>query len=86
LRTESDGWAAASWFMFDDRKDCDWFAFMFEPKVGEPRSWIIPFAVATDKANTPGPKRKDPWMRDIPFAKLQENPHCDYENNWKMHE
>jgi hypothetical protein len=37
------------------------------------------------KHNLPGPKRKDPWMRDISFEKLAKKPLCDYENNWELH-
>ncbi len=71
--------------MFDDRKECDWIVFIFKQKDGGLRSWIIPFAVATANANTPGPKRKDPWTRDISFQKLATKPLCDYENNWELH-
>ena len=85
LRTESDGWNAASWFLFDDRRKCDWIVFIFKQKDGVLRSWIIPFTIATANANTPGPQRKDPWMRDISFEKLQKKPLCDYENNWELH-
>ena len=85
LRTESDGWKAASWFMFDDRRKCDWIVFIFKQKEEALRSWIIPFTVAKEYANVPGPERKDPWMRDISFEKLQKKPLCDYENNWELH-
>ncbi len=85
LRTESDGWNAASWFLFDDRRKCDWIVFISKQKDGALRSWIIPVAVAAANANVPGPERKDPWMRDISFEKLQKKPLCDYENNWELH-
>lgn len=84
LRSESAGWKAASWFIFDDRCECDWIVLIFRPKDGVLRSWIIPFDVAKDNANTPGPTRKDPWMRDISFEKLCTEPLCLYEGNWKM--
>jgi len=77
LHTESDGWNVASWFLFDDRRECDWVVFIFKQKDGTLRSWIIPFAVAVANANLPDPKRKDPWMRAISFEKLATKPLCD---------
>ncbi len=45
-RSESEGWSKGSWFMFDERMECDWLVFIFRPKAGPVRSWVIPFSVA----------------------------------------
>ena len=29
-RSESVGWKSSRWFNWDDRKDCDWFVFIFK--------------------------------------------------------
>lgn len=83
-RSETSGWKASQWFMFDDRKACDWFVFVFKPRKGPLRSWVIPFAVAMANANRPGPDRKDPWERDISWSKLNKPPLSGYEDNWSM--
>ena len=83
-RSETARWKAGSWFMFDERSDCDWLVFVFRQKDGRTRSWIIPFSVAKDNANIPTEKRKDPHMRDISWAKLERKPLSSYENNWGL--
>ena len=83
-RSESKGWSTGSWFMFDDRMECDWLVFVFKPKVGPVRSWIIPFSVAKEYANKPTPTRKDPHNRDVSWAKLTKDPLARYENNWDL--
>jgi len=83
-RSETEKWKSAPWFSFDDRKSCDWFAFIFRPERGAVRSWIIPFEAAKSNANTPGPNRKDAWEREISWAKLNRKPLSSYENNWAL--
>lgn len=83
-RSETDGWKAGSWFIFDDRAVCDWLVFIFKPRVGTVRCWVIPFAVALEHANKPTAKRKDPHNRDISWAKLNRAPLLSYENNWEL--
>lgn len=83
-RSETDSWKAGSWFVFDDRSKCEWLVFIFKPKVGSVRSWIIPFDVACKNANKPGALRKDKHNRDISFAKLKRAPLNRYENNWEL--
>jgi hypothetical protein len=83
-RSESKGWNANKWFTFDERRDCDWIVFLFQSKDREIRSWIVPFAVAKHYANVPGPKRKDPHMRDLSWAKLIKPPLAQYEDNWSL--
>ena len=83
-RSESQGWKTSSWFMFDDRLECDWLVFIFKPNVGPVRSWVIPFAVACEHGNRPTPKRKDPHNRDVSWAKLNREPLKRYENNWEL--
>jgi hypothetical protein len=85
-RSESPGWKAGSWFMFDDRKDCDWIVFIFKPTKGPLRAWVIPYGMAKAQANKPTAKRKDPWNRDISWAKLNRAPLAAYENNWALAE
>lgn len=70
--------------MFDDRKDCDWIVFIFVGIDANIRSWIIPFAIALESANQPGPARKNPWERDISWKKLNESPLADFEENWDL--
>ncbi len=83
-RCESEGWKNGKWFNFDDRKSCDWLVLVFKAANGPQRSWIIPYAFAKQCANVYGPKRKDPWSRDLSWAKLNKPPLSAYENNWSL--
>ncbi len=83
-RSETSGWKANSWFTFDDRKECDWVVFIFKPRTGIVRSWIVPYEVVEQNANVPGLGRKDAWFRDVSWAKLNKSPLADYENNWSL--
>jgi len=83
-RSESAGWRTSKWFSFDERKDCDWLVLVFQQKAGPLRSWVIPFPVAKQYANNPGPNRKNPHMRDLSWAKLMREPLARYENNWSL--
>jgi hypothetical protein len=82
-RSETLGWKSGSWFTFDDRKQCDWLVLIFKQSASL-RSWVIPLEVALENANTPGPARKDPWTRDISWAKLNKAPLNVFENNWGL--
>ena len=81
-RSETKAWRAGNWFIFDQRRACDWLVFVFRYKTGHIRSWVIPFSVAKKYGNRPTSKRKDPHMRDVSWAKLQREPLALYENNW----
>lgn len=83
-RSETEGWKAGSWFVFDDRKECDWYVFIFKPAEGNIRSWIIPSDICIENANTFTEKRKDPWVRDVSWAKLNRQPLMRFEDNWAM--
>jgi hypothetical protein len=83
-RSETAGWKAGSWFIFDERLDCDWLVFIFKSKSGMLRSWVIPFSVASEQGNRPTPTRKDPHNRDISWPKLNREPLARYENNWGL--
>ena len=83
-RSESRSWAANSWFNWDDRKDCDWFVFVFKPERGPVRSWVVPSGLVHTYSNKPGPLRQDPWFRDLLWATLNEHPLVGYEDNWSM--
>ncbi len=83
-RSETESWKAGSWFVFDDRSICEWFVFIFKPKVGPVRSWVIPFDIVCENANKPGALRKDPHNRDVSWAKLNRAPLNIYENNWEL--
>jgi hypothetical protein len=83
-RKETVKWNKGSWFMFDDRKDCDWIVFIFVGIDAKIRSWIIPFEIALEFANKPGTSRKNPWERDISWKKLNEPPLADFEENWDL--
>jgi Holliday junction resolvase-like predicted endonuclease len=83
-RSESPGWRTSRWFNFDDRKKCDWFVFLFQQKSGQLRSWVIPFSVAAQCGNKPGPNRKKPHERDLAWCRLNKAPLAQYENNWSL--
>jgi len=83
-RSETSSWKAGSWFIFDERSECDWLVFIFKAKSGEVRSWIIPFRVAQEQGNKATSARKDPHNRDVSWAKLNREPLCKYENNWSL--
>jgi len=83
-RSESEGWKASKWFNFDDRRECDWIVFLFLPREGSVRSWVLPFQVALAHANNPGPGRQDKHFRDVSWARLVKEPLLRYENNWKL--
>ena len=83
-RSESEGWKTSKWFNFDDRKQCDWIVFIFKPKSGVVRSWVMPYEVAKLSANTPGQGRKNAWFRYLSWVKLNRQPLSSYENNWAL--
>ena len=83
-RRETNKWKSGSWFIFDDRFECDWLVFVFWAKDRNFRSWIIPYDVALRNANKPTPKNKTPWVRDISWAKLNKTPLSNYEDNWRL--
>ncbi|NOT31518.1 MAG: hypothetical protein HOP15_13810 [Planctomycetes bacterium] len=83
-RSESEGWSTSRWFTFDDRRECEWIVFVFKPKSGVLRSWILPFAAACRLANQPGPRRKNAHIRDLSWAKLNTPPLSQYESNWNL--
>ena len=85
-RSEGPGWKNSKWFNFDDRKKCDWLVLVFKAAKGPLRSWVIPYAVALERASKPGPKRKDPWSRDLSWPKLISPPLAAYEDNWALDE
>lgn len=83
-RSESVGWRNSRWFTFDDRQDCDWMVFIFKPREGPLRSWVMPYAVVKSNANVPGPNRKDAWSRDVSWVKLNRLPLSSFEGNWSL--
>lgn len=83
-RSETAGFAASRWFNWDDRKDCDWFVFIFKYANGQLRSWVIPADMVEEHSNKPGANRKDPWFRDLLWKKLTQPTLAAYEDNWSM--
>ena len=83
-RSESAGWVKSRWFNFDDRKDCDWIVLIFKPIDGLVRSWVIPYDIAKELGNKPGSSRKEPWFRDLSWAKFNREPLTAYEDNWSL--
>lgn len=83
-RSESEGWKTSKWFSFDERKESDWLVFIFKPRTGVVRSWIIPHSTAKALGNTPGPNRMNPWARDVSWSKLNKAPLSSFENNWSL--
>ena len=83
-RNKTANWNKAPWFSFDDRKECDWFVFVLIQEDVISCSWVVPFNQAKENASNPGPKRKDPWNRDLSLKKLDESPLKEFKNNWQM--
>lgn len=86
VKTRKNGpkWNKVNWFVFDDRKDCDWIVFLFVNLDKTIRAWVVPIELAKASANKPGPLRKDPWNRDISFKKLNGAILVAYEDNWSL--
>ena len=86
VKTRKDGpkWGKGNWFVFDDRKECDWIVFLFVNMDNSVRAWVVPFVVAKANANKPGPQRKEPWLREVSFKKLTGAQLNAYENNWNL--
>ena len=82
--SESVGGRPCRWFNWDDRKDCDWFVFIFKAANGQLRSWVIPANLVGEHSNKPGTKRIDPWSRDLSRRKLTQPILAAYEDNWSM--
>jgi len=83
-RSESVGWKASKWFNWDDRKATDWFVFVFKPREGGLRCWVIPAPTVEKHSNRPGAERKDPWFREISWRALNGPALSTFENNWDM--
>jgi hypothetical protein len=83
-RSESQGWRTSKWFNFDDRRACDWMVFVFLPREGPVRAWVVPFGVVKSQANVPGAGRKDPHFRDVSWKDLTKGALAKYENNWTL--
>ncbi|MBK6591403.1 MAG: hypothetical protein IPG23_01030 [Burkholderiales bacterium] len=83
-RSESSAWRANSWFNWDDRKDCDWFVFIFKAANGQLRSWVIPSEVADARATKPTSRSKTPWYRELSWRKITQPILLAYEDNWSM--
>lgn len=83
-RSESVGWKSSKWFNWDDRKDCDWFVFIFKAANGQLRSWVVPADMVEEHSNKSGIKRIDPWFRDLSWKKLTQPILVAYEDNWSM--
>jgi len=83
-RSESEGWKTSRWFVFDERRICDWIVFAFKPSKGPIRAWVMPFDVARTHGNVPTAIRKDPHNRDLSWAKLNREPLAKYADNWQL--
>ena len=83
-RRETANWKAGSWFLYDERMICDWLVFLFLPVNAPIRAWVVPFEIAREYGNKPLQSRKDPYNRDVSFAKLNRDPLSRYENNWEL--
>jgi hypothetical protein len=49
-RRETANWKKGNWFLFDDRKECDWIVCLFIQEDSNIRSWVIPFGAANQIA------------------------------------
>ena len=85
-RKNSPNWKKAAWFTFDERKECDWMVFLFVDFDLSIRSWILPFQVALKFAGNIGPNRKEPWMREVSWKKLNSPDLSRFEENWALSE
>ncbi|MCC5808550.1 MAG: hypothetical protein JJU00_19640 [Opitutales bacterium] len=89
-RKHSSKWKNAAWFTFDERKACDWLAFIFvvsdDEKNASIRAWILPFDTAVEHAGKIGQDRKDPWLREVSWKRLNGPELLRFEGNWKLRE
>ncbi len=85
-RSESAGWKSSKWFTWDDRKSTDWFVFIFKPIQGDVRAWIIPEDLVKSESNRPGLERKQPWLRELSWQKLNGPSLSSFEGNWTMNQ
>lgn len=83
-RSETKGWKASKWFIWDDRKDGDWFVFVFKPESSPIRAWVVPRDVLEENSNRPGESRLEPWMREISWRRLTGTALCKFEDNWSL--
>lgn len=83
-RSETAGFATSMWFTWDDRKDCDWFVFIFKAANGKIRSWVIPVNFVEQYSRKPAATTKSPWLRDLLWKKLTQPILAAYEDNWSM--
>jgi hypothetical protein len=84
-KSESTAWGANRCFSWDDRKECDWFVFIFKSAIGHLRSWVIPADLVKEKSSRPGIRRIDPCFRELSWTKLTQPILAAYEENWAMH-
>lgn len=83
-RSETAGFATSKWFTWDDRKDCDWFVFIFKAANGQIRSWVIPANLVEEHSSKPSAKAISSWLRDLSWKKLTQPILAAYEGNWPM--
>lgn len=83
-RSESAGWKASKWFIWDEHKSSDWFVFVFKPANSPIRAWVIPRDILLAHSNRPGEKRQNPWMREISWPRLTGSDLLKFEDNWNL--
>ena len=83
-RSESADMRYSPLFHWNHRRCCDWIVFLFQPKQGSFRSWIIPAMLAEECAMKSREWMNMPLDRELPLTRLGKPPLAEYEDNWSM--
>jgi len=83
-RSESADMRYSPLFHWNHRRCCDWIVFLFQPKQGSFRSWIIPAMLAEEFATKSMEWMNMPLDRELPLTRLGKPPLAEYEDNWSM--
>jgi len=71
-------------FRWDHRKSCDWIVFVFMPKQGPFRSWVVPAKLADEFATKSREWMDKPLDRELRLTRLGKPPLAEYADNWSM--
>ena len=83
-RSESADMRCSPLFHWNHRRCCDWIVFVFKPKQGPFRSWIIPAMLADECATKSGEWMNVPLDRELRLTRLGKPPLAEYEENGSM--
>ena len=83
-RGESADMRYSPLFHWNHRRGFDWISFLFKPKQGPFRSWIIPAMLADECATKAREWMDKPLDRALSLTRLGKPPLAEYEDNWSM--